>query len=82
MAHSDTVADGDGVEFEGNAPCLSDSLFDNLGNLMKVDMARYDVAVAVGNTDEGFLHIFIGQAAGTEQASVRGTLETFFNGIA
>jgi len=45
-------------------------------------VAGNDVAVAVGNTDEGFINVFIGQAAGTKQSPVRGTLKTFFYGIA
>jgi hypothetical protein len=82
MAHSDAVADSDGVEFKRYATGLSDGLLDNLGNFMEVDVAGDYVTVAVGNTDEGFIDVFIGQTAGTEQSPVRGTLKTFFYGIA
>ena len=82
MAHSDTVADCDCIEFEGGAAGIADSLFDGLGDFVKVDVARNDFAEAVCNGDEWFLDIGVGKAAGSQKGTVRRMLKTFFYGVA
>ena len=43
-----------------------------------MDVAGDDFAVAVSDADEGFFDLVICQAASVKEASVRGSLESFF----
>ena len=78
MSHCDTVADGDGVEFERYTACLSNGVFDDGGDFIQVYVSGYDVAVTVGDADEGLADVFVFKTAGPEQTSVGGPLEAFF----
>ncbi len=82
MPHSDSVTNGNCIEFKWDTACLADGLFDNLGNLIKVDVARHNLAKTICYADKGLIYIGFLQAAGIKQTPVRGTLKTFFNGIA
>jgi hypothetical protein len=64
MAHSYPVTDGDGIKLERHCTGLPYGLFDNFGNLVEVDMTGNYFAEAVGDSDKGFAHVGIFQAAG------------------
>jgi hypothetical protein len=78
MTHRNAVTYCDCVEFEGDAAGLSDSLFDNLRDFIKVNVARNDFAETVGYPDEGFIDVGVTQAASVKQAAMRGSLKSFF----
>jgi hypothetical protein len=78
MTHRNAVTYCDCVEFEGDAAGLSDSLFDNLRDFIKVNVARNDFAEAVGYPDERFIDVGVTQAAGVKQTAMRGSLKSFF----
>ena len=61
-AHGDAVADGDGAELERYAVGGADAFLDALGEAVEVDVAGGDVAGEVGDGDEGFFHILLGDA--------------------
>jgi hypothetical protein len=64
MTHRNAVANSDGIEFKGYAAGGADSLFDPLGHLVEMHMARYDFTETIGYANEGLVHILIFQAAG------------------
>jgi hypothetical protein len=78
MAHSDAVADGDGVEFKRDSTGLANGLLDDLGDLIKMDVTRHYFAETVGDADERFVDVGITEAAGVKQAAMRRSLKTFF----
>ena len=82
MAHSDTITNRYGIKFKSSSTCIPNGLFDNPGNLVQMNVARYYLTEAIGNTDEWFVNIGIVKTAGVKQASVRSPLETFLNRIA
>jgi hypothetical protein len=47
-----------------------------------VNIARHNLAKTICYADKGLIYIGFLQAAGIKQTPVRGTLKTFFNGIA
>jgi len=57
MAHSDAVADRDGIELEGGAASVGDSFFDNFSDFFEVYMAGNDIATAVCDADKGFFYV-------------------------
>jgi hypothetical protein len=82
MAHSDAVADCDGVEFKRDAAGLANGLLDEQGDLIKMDVARHYFAETVGDADERFVDVGVTEAAGVKQAAMRRSLKTFFYCIA
>jgi hypothetical protein len=78
MAHGDAVTNSYGVEFKWGAAGLADSFFDDLGDLVELNVAGHYFAKAVGNAYERFFYVIVCQPAGMEQASVRCPLKTLF----
>ena len=59
MSHGESVADGDGVEFEGCCACCLDALAGGLGELLEVCVSWDECGVAVGYADEGFVDVLV-----------------------
>ncbi len=64
VAHGDTVADGNRVEFKGYAAGVADGLFDHFGDLIEVDVAGDDLTKTVGYRNKWLVYICIFEAAG------------------
>ena len=68
-AHGYAVADGDGAELEGHAVGGADAFLCALGEAAEVDVAGGDVAGQVGDGDEGFFHVVVGDAHGHQHGA-------------
>ena len=77
MAHGDAVADADGRDEDGGAPCHLDACLDGVGDLIQIHMAGDDLTVGTHHTDEGAVQLFRGVAQGVKQASVGRALRAF-----
>ena len=64
----------------GTPPASRMACFDHLGHLVQMNVARNDLAEAVGDADERLVHIRIGQTGCTKQGPVRRPLETLLDG--
>jgi len=59
MAHRNPVAYGYGIEFKSGSAGPANRLFDNLPDLVEMDMAGHYVAVTVGDAYEGLIYVLI-----------------------
>jgi hypothetical protein len=57
MVHNDSIAHGDSIDLERDATTLSYACFHILGNIVQVDVSRDNLAVAIYNADERFVHL-------------------------
>ena len=81
MPHRDTVIDTDRVELERHPARFADRLFDDTSVLLQKEVARNNVDVRIGYTDERFVEIFIFQSRRTKKRTVRCFVEPAFNSI-
>ena len=70
VAHGDAVADADGVKLEGDPPRHPDPGLDRLGDLVEVDVARYELVPGVDDRDEGAVHLLVYEAGALEEGPV------------
>jgi hypothetical protein len=76
MSHRDSVADGYGIELEGDAARLAHGLLDNPGHLVEMNVAWNYLAKAVCDGDEWLVDIGFGYAAGVKKAAMGRSLKT------
>ena len=57
----------------------ADGVLDHLGHLVEVNMARHNLAEAVGNADERLIDVGITQTAGAKQTAMRRPLKTLLD---
>ena len=57
MAHGDTVVNGDGVEFFGNAAGFFDFTGNQLTHIVQMHMTRDELGEGVGNGDNRFAEV-------------------------
>jgi len=57
MAHSNAVANRNGIKFKSITTGAANSILDDLRNFVEVDVTRHYLAETVGNTDERFVDI-------------------------
>ena len=77
VAHRDAVADADGRDEDGGAPCHLDACLDGVGDLIQIHVAGDNLTVGTHHTDEGAVQLFRGVAQGVKQASVGRALRAF-----
>jgi hypothetical protein len=82
MAHGDTVADRNCIEFKWSSAGLANSLLYSCSYLVQMNVARHYLAKAVGDTDERLINIGVTKAAGVKQAPVGSLLKTLFYRVA
>ena len=81
MAHSDPIANGDGVKFEGGSAGVFNGIFDGPADLIEVDVAGDYFTETVGDADKRPGNILVAQTAGVQQGPVRSSLEALFDCI-
>src|SRR5258705_7894879 len=83
MAHSDPVADPDGVDLERNSARLAHCLLHHSAELLQVNMTGNDVHVRVAHRDERLLEVVAAPdlSGGAQQAAMRRALETLLDGV-
>ena len=81
MSHSDAVADRDSVEDDGRAAGSMNLSLDVFANGVQMDVAGYDVGIAVGDADERPSDLRLAQADAFKEAPVRPSLDTFFDPV-
>jgi hypothetical protein len=82
MAHSNTVADSDGIKFKSRPARFPHRLLDNPADFVQVNVARHYLTKAVGNADKRLVNIIVSETARMKQRPVRCPLESFFHSIA
>ena len=81
VSHRDTVTDGDGVEFIGNAAGFPDGVADDFSDFFQVAVTGYNVGVGVADADIGFGNIGMSDAGCSHQSAVRRTLQSFLHDV-
>ncbi len=74
VAHGDAVANGDGVEFHGDAAGVFDALLEEGADFIEVAVAGDEAFVRVANADERLFHVGTFHAASEHERAVRSTL--------
>ena len=69
MAHRDTVINGDGVEFLGDAASLTDSAGDQFTHVLQVHVTGHELGERVRDSNNGLTEIVIAHAGGTPQGA-------------
>ena len=82
MVHGDAIANTDGGCCQRRTACHADAGLYRFGDLVQMVMAGNDVVLRRDNRDEWALQLFVGQSVSLQQASVRGTRETFLDRVA
>jgi hypothetical protein len=81
VSHRNTIANTNGVEHKGHSSGFADTLFDELSDIVQMNMSRYDVHMGTDNSNEGFTKVFFVNSASAEQSSVRRTSIALFDSI-
>ncbi len=82
MAHGDAVAHRWHAEGERHAARFLDALAHLFHQPVQMDVSRNDVVERVGDTDEGLVHVIVGQSAGPQQAPAGRLGQPLLHGIA
>ena len=69
MTHRDTVINGDGVEFLGDAASLTDSAGDQFTHVLQVHVTGHELGERVRDSNNGLTEIVIAHAGGTPQGA-------------
>ena len=69
MAHRDTVINGDGVEFLGDAASLTNRAGDQFTHVLQVHVAGHELGERVRDSNNGLAEIVIAHAGGTPQGA-------------
>ena len=69
VAHRDTVINGDGVEFLGDAASLTDSAGDQFTHVLQVHVTGHELGERVRDSNNGLTEIVIAHAGGTPQGA-------------
>ena len=69
VAHRDTVINGDGVEFLGDAASLTNRAGDQLTHVLQVHVAGHELGEGVRDSNNGLAEIVIAHAGGTPQGA-------------
>ena len=72
MTHGDTVVDGDGVEFLGDAAGRLDLAGDQLPHVLEVHMTRHELREGIDDGDDRLAEIAILHAGGAPQGARAG----------
>lgn len=64
MAHGDAIVDGDGVELLGDAAGGFDLARDKLAEILKMDVARYELREGIDHRDNRLAEIRVLHAGG------------------
>jgi hypothetical protein len=81
MAHGNAVADRYRIKLKSRTSRFPNRLFDYFGNFIQVDMARYNLAEAVGYTDKRLVNIVVSEPARMKQSPVRRPLKFLLDRI-
>ena len=76
MSHSDTVTDGDGIEFVGHAPCRTDLIADDLTDFIQMAVPGGDIGVRVAYADKRTLYLFCFDSGCVHQGTVRSPFQS------
>ena len=75
MTLADTVADGDGGKFSGNAAGFGNAQFYMVSQFLQVKMAGDHFCKGVDHSNHGLFEVFFVQACGIQQGPVGGALD-------
>ena len=73
-AHGFAVADRDRVELHGSAACGADAFLHLGGQAAQVEVAGHGFNPGVGDADDGFGQIAVGESDGLEHGAGRGLI--------
>ena len=81
-AHGDAVADGDGVEFHGCAAGGADAFLHFDDQVAQVVVAGHRLDPRIGDADDGFGQVLIGESDGLEHGTGRRAVASLTDGVA
>ena len=79
MVHGNTVAYPDSAECYGGAAGHPDTRFDRFQYLVKMDVARDDFIMGMGNADQRSADLLVGIAHGLHQGTMGSPFQSFFH---
>ena len=82
MTHGDTVAYGRSSENERDSPCLADTLFDGIHDLVQMYVSGNYLVPGIGDPDERLVEVFVLETVCPEQTPCRCRIDTVLYDVA